>query len=331
MVEMVSQMKAIVWTRYGPPDVLQLEEVERPTPKDDEVLVKIFAASINSWDMELLEGRAQITLGGRLKPKHKILGCDVAGCVEDVGRKVVRFKPGDQVFGDLSGSGWGGFAEYVCAKEESLALKSSSMSFEQAAASPQAAVLALRGVRDKGSIKPMQNVLVNGAGGGVGTFAVQMAKAYGAKVTGVDSAEKLDMLLSIGADHVINYEEEDFTLDGVEYDLIIDVVSHRSVFEYRRALSPRGRCVVIGGSGGAAMGALFLGSWLLGRRKVYLLLHKPNSNDLAYINELFEAGKVRPVIDRHYRLDEVAQAFRYYSEGHVKGKIVIVVKHATNE
>ncbi|HTY47528.1 MAG TPA: NAD(P)-dependent alcohol dehydrogenase [Methanomassiliicoccales archaeon] len=319
-------MKAVLWTGFGPPDVLQLMEVERPAPKEDEVLIRVAAASINSWDKELMEGKAQITLGGRLRPKFRVLGCDVAGRVEAVGGSVKRFKPGDEVFGDISGSGWGAFAEYVCAKEAVLALKSQMMSFAQAAATPQAGSMALEGLRDKGMIGPGQRVLINGAGGGVGTFAVQIAKSYGAKVTGVDGASKLDMLLSIGADHVIDYAKEDFASSGLKYDVIIDVVSNRSVFEYRRALSPGGRCVIIGGKARAALGALFLGSWILGDRKVKLLLHRPDPNDLVSINRLFEAGKVRQIIDRVYSLEETADAFRYYLQGGVRGKIVIVVE-----
>lgn len=326
VANMAPPMKAVLWTGFGPPDVLQLMEVERPAPKEDEVLIRVAAASINSWDKELMEGKAQITLGGRLRPKFRVLGCDVAGRVEAVGGSVKRFKPGDEVFGDISGSGWGAFAEYVCAKEAVLALKSQMMSFAQAAATPQAGSMALEGLRDKGMIGPGQRVLINGAGGGVGTFAVQIAKSYGAKVTGVDGASKLDMLLSIGADHVIDYAKEDFASSGLKYDVIIDVVSNRSVFEYRRALSPGGRCVIIGGKARAALGALFLGSWILGDRKVKLLLHRPDPNDLVSINRLFEAGKVRQIIDRVYSLEETADAFRYYLQGGVRGKIVIVVE-----
>ncbi|MBI0583362.1 MAG: NAD(P)-dependent alcohol dehydrogenase [Methanomassiliicoccus sp.] len=319
-------MKAGVWTSYGPPDVLQQQDLERPTPKTNEVLVKVRAASINSWDWELLSGRGHINLGGRLKPPHKILGCDIAGTVEDVGRKVTSFRPGDEVFGDISRDGWGGFAEFVCARETSLSLKRSSLSFEQAAAIPQAGGLALQGLRDKGKIRSGQQVLINGAGGGVGTFAVQLAKSYGAEVTGVDRVEKLDMLLSIGADHVIDYGAEDFTRMGREYDLIIDIVSHRSVFEYKRALAPKGICVLIGGSGGAVFQSLLLGPWALGKRKVTLLVYKPNPLDLTLLSDAVESGKVAPVIDKRYPLSDVAEAFRYYAEGNVKGKIIIAIQ-----
>jgi NADPH:quinone reductase-like Zn-dependent oxidoreductase len=319
-------MKAVVWTKYGPPDVLLLQEVERPSPGDDDVLIRVHASSINSWDWELLNGRASFTLGGRLKPPYKILGCDVAGTVEDVGRNVTRLRPGDEVFGDISRDGWGGFAEFVCARETSLSLKMTSLSFEQAAAIPQAAMLALQSLRDKGKVRSGQRVLINGAGGGVGTFAVQIAKSFGAEVTGVDRAEKLDMLLSIGADHVVDYNKEDFTRRGQEYDLIVDVVSHRSVFDYKRALAPKGVCVLVGGSGGAILMSVLLGSWALGNRKVTLLLYKPDPLDLAQISDLIEAGKVVPVIDMRYPLSEVADAFRYYAEGNVKGKVVVTVQ-----
>lgn len=293
---------------------------------DNEVLVKVHAASINSWDWELLSGRGHINLGGWLKPPYKILGCDVAGTVEDVGKNVTRFRPGDEVFGDLSRDGWGGFAEYVCARVTSLSLKGTSLSFEQAAAIPQAASLALQSLRDKGKIRSGQRILINGAGGGVGTFAVQIAKSFGAEVTGVDRAEKLDMLLSLGADHVVDYTKEDFTRRGQEYDLIVDVVSHRSVFDYKRALAPKGICVLVGGSGGAVFQSLILGSWALGNRKVTLLLYKPNPLDLARIRDIIEEGKVVPVIDKRYTLSEVADAFRYYAEGNAKGKVVVTIQ-----
>jgi len=253
-------VKAIVYTKYGPPDVLELKEVEKPTPKDNEVLIKVHAASVNSWDWDLLRGTPFLNrLGGLLKPKYKILGADIAGRVEAVGRNVKRFQPGDEVFGDLSECGWGGFAEYVCARENALALKPASMTFEEVAAVPQAAVMALQGLRDKGQIQPGQKVLINGAGGGVGTFAVQIAKSFGAEVTGVDSTRKLDMMRSIGADQVIDYTREDFTKSGQRYDLILDVVAYRSIFDYKRALSPKGIYVFVGGSMAAAFQAVFLG------------------------------------------------------------------------
>ena len=235
-------MKAIVCTKYGSPDVLQLKEVAKPIPEDNEVLVEVHAASVNDWDWGLLRGKPFLNrlLFGLLKPKIKILGSDIAGRVEAVGRNVKQFQPGDEVFGDISGCGWGGFAEYVCARENALALKPASMTFEEAAAVPQAAVLALQGLRDKGQIQPGQKVLINGAGGGVGTFAVQIAKSFGAEVTGVDSTRKLDMVRSIGADHVIDYTQEDFTQSGQRYDLILDVDGISFDFRLQACIKPQG-------------------------------------------------------------------------------------------
>ena len=319
-------MKAAVWTKYGPPEVLQLQDVQRPVPKDDEVLVRVHASSINSWDWELMNGRAHITLGGRLKPPYKILGCDVAGTVDEVGKGVTLFRPGDEVFGDISRDGWGGFAEFVCARETSLALKKANLSFEKAAAVPQAGMLALQALQDKGRIRSGHRVLINGAGGGVGTFAVQIAKSLGAEVTGVDRAEKLDKLLSIGADHVVDHTKEDFTKRGQEYDVIVDVVSHHPIFDYKRALAPNGIYVFVGGSGAAFFESMLFGSWALGSRKVTVLLYKPNAQDLITIGDLIEAGKVEPVIDRSFSLSEVADAFRYYVKGKFKGKVVVKVR-----
>ena len=322
-------MKAIVYHTYGSPDVLELKEVAKPTPKDNEVLVKVHAASVNSWDWDLLRGKpflARLVGGGVFKPKYQILGADIAGRIEAVGRNVRQFQPGEEVFGDLSGGSWGGFAEYVCAHENAGMLKPARMTFEEAAAVPQAALLALQGLRDKGQIKPGQKVLINGAGGGVGTFAVQIAKACGAEVTGVDSTRKLDLLRSLGADQVIDYTQADFTNNGQRYDLILDVVASRSIFAYKRALRPKGMGVIIGGSLATIFQALLLGPWiaLTGRKKLGLLIYKQNK-DLVFMKELLEAGKVVPVIDRRYPLSEVAEALRYFGEGHVKGKVVITV------
>jgi len=323
-------MKAIVYTKYGPPEVLKLEEVAKPTPKDNELLIKIHAASINSWDWDLLRGTPFMNrlMFGVLKPKTKILGCDIAGRVEAVGRNVKQFQPGDEVFGDISGCGWGGFAEYVCASENALALKSAGMTFEQAAAVPQAGLLALQGLRDKGQIQPGQKVLINGAGGGAGTFAVQIAKSYGAEVTGVDSTGKLDMLRSIGADHVIDYTQEDFTKNGQRYDLILDVAAYRSIFDYKRALRPKGIYVMVGGSTPRILQAMFLGPWIsmTGSKKMGILMHKPNKG-LAFMKELLEAGKVVPVIDKRYPLSKVPEALRYFGKGDAKGKVVITVEN----
>src|SRR5215210_5034649 len=241
-------MKAIVYTRYGPPEVLQLKEVAKPTPKDDEVLIKVQAVSVNRSDWEGLRGKPLYArLGGLLRPRHHILGSDIAGRVEMAGRNTRRFQPGDEVFGDIY---WhmGGFAEYVCVREIALALKPPGMTFEEVAAIPQAAVIALQGIRDKGQVKPGQKVLINGAAGGAGMFAVQLAKLYGADVTGVDNTDKLDFMRSLGANHVIDYTREDFTKSGKQYDLILDVIAHRSISAYLRALKPSGSYFAVGGS-----------------------------------------------------------------------------------
>ncbi|NOU98856.1 NAD(P)-dependent alcohol dehydrogenase [Paenibacillus planticolens] len=322
-------MKAVVYTKYGTKDVLKLKEVEKPTPKANEVLVQIHAASVNSWDWDLLRGIPfLVRLGGLLKPKYNILGADVAGRVEAVGKHVKQFRPGDEVFGDISGCGWGGFAEYVCAREDALTLKSSGMTFDEAAAIPQAAVLALQGLRAQGKIQKGQKILINGAGGGVGTFAVQMAKSFGGEVTGVDSTNKLNMLKSIGLDHVIDYTQIDFTQNGQRYDLILDVVGTRSLFDYKRALSPQGAYVMVGGSMARIFQLLLLGPWIsrISKVKMGILIHKPNKEDLNIIKELFEADKVVPVIDRRYALNEVADALQYLGDGHPQGKVVIVVE-----
>jgi len=336
-------MKAIVCTKYGSPDVLQLKEVEKPTPKEEEVLVKVHAASLNAADLEYLRGVFVVRLlyQGLLKPKNAILGSDIAGRVEAVGRNVKQFQPGDEIWGDLSYPlGFGTFAEYVCVPENALRLKPASMTFEEAAAVPTAAVVALQNLRgvgpsspslilsDKGQIQPGQKVLINGAGGGVGTFAVQLAKYFGAEVTGVDSTRKLDMLRSIGSDHVIDYTQEDFTKNGQHYDLILDVVVHRSIFDYKRALSPKGICVFVGGSMTRVFLNMLLGPLIsmTGSKKMGLVMWKPNKKeDLVFLKELFEAGKVVPVIDRRYPLSEVPEAFRYLEEGHAKGKVVITM------
>ncbi len=323
-------MKAIVYTEYGPPDVLQLKEVEKPAPKDDEVLVKVHAASVNTSDWVFVRGEPFLIRAmyqGLLKPKNTILGADIAGRVEAVGRNVKQLQPGDEVFGDLSECGWGGFAEYVSVPENALALKPANLTFEEAAAVPQAAVVALQGLRDKGQIQPGQKVLINGASGGIGTFAVQIAKSFGVEVTGVCSTRNLDMVRSIGADHVIDYTQEDFTQDEQRYDLIIDIAANRSVFGYKRALSPNGIYVVVGTA--RIFQALFIGPLIsmIGNKKVGVLGAKPNNKDLAFMKELLEAGKVVPVIDGRYPLNEIAEAVRHYGEEHPQGKVVITVEH----
>ncbi len=322
-------MKAIVNSRYGSPDVFVLKDIEKPSPKDDEVLIKVHASCINSWEWDILTGKPYIyrTLHGLFKPKHKILGCDISGKVEAIGKNIKRFRPGDDVYGDLSGYSWGGFAEYVCASEKYLAKKPARLSFEEAASVPQAGVLALQGLNSKG-ITPGQKVLINGAGGGVGSFGVQLAKLSGAEVTCVDSVEKLGMLNVLGADYVIDYTKEDFSKIGKQYDLIIDNVASRSLSECSRALSPNGQYIIIGGNTGTIFKTMLFGKWFHRKtgKKFNLLLHKPNIKDLDYLSNLFDNKKIKPVIDKCYSLEDVPEAFRYYGEGRFKGKIVISVQ-----
>ncbi len=291
-------MKAVVYRKYGGPEVLRIEEVEKPSPNDNEVLVKVHAVSINDWDWGLLHGDfINRMLSGLLRPKKNILGSDIAGRIEAVGKNVKQFKPGDEVYGDLSGK-WGGFAEYVCAAENAVAKKPSSMSFEDAAAIPQAGMLAVQGLIDKGQIKSGQKILINGAGGGVGTFGVQIAKQYQVEVTGVDNSGKLDMMRSLGFDHVIDYTKEDFTKNGQRYDLILDAKTNRSIFNYLRSLNPNGTYVTVGGYMNRLLQALLLGPWIsrIKKKQIRIVVLKPNK-DLIYMNELFEAGKIKPVID----------------------------------
>jgi len=321
-------MKAVVCTKYGSPDVLQLKEVYIPTPKDNEVLVKVYASSLNAADFEAMRGLFVIRIAAPLKPMNKILGTDVAGQVTEVGRNVVQFKPGDEVWGDLSYPFRNGaFAEYVCVPQDALRVKPASMTFEEAASIPTAGVVALQNLLAKRPIQPGQKVLINGAGGSVGTFAIQIAKHFGAEVTGVDRAEKLDLLRSTGADHVIDYTKEDFTKDGQHYDLILDIVVQRWIFDYKRALSPDGICVMVGGYQTRVFLNILLGMLMIGRKKIGLGAWKPNNKeDLELLTELFEAGKVKPVIDRVYPLNEVPEALRYLEEGHAKGKVIITVE-----
>jgi NADPH:quinone reductase-like Zn-dependent oxidoreductase len=320
-------MKAIVYTRYGPPEILQLEEVAEPTPKDDEVLIKVHAVSVNRSDWEGVSGKPLYArLGGRLIPRHHILGSDIAGRVELAGRNISRFQPGDEVFGDILPQ-MGGFAEHVCVRESALALKPAGMTFQEASAIPQAAVIALQGIRDKGQVQPGNKVLINGAGGGAGTFAVQLAKIYGAEVTGVDNAGKLNFMRSLGADHVIDYAREDFTKNGKQYDLILDIVAHRSAFAYKRALGSNGSYFLAGGSVATILQILLLGPWIRRTtgKKIRILAVRPNIEDVDFMKELIEAGKVTPVIDKTYPLSEVPEAIAYVGEGHARGKVVITV------
>ena len=328
-------MKAIVNTTYGSPDVLKLEEVTKPTPKDNEVLLKVYATSVNAGDWHLLRAKPFLMrlMGyGLLTPKNTILGSDIAGRIEAVGSNITQFQAGDEVFGNTATSGFGGFAEYVSVPEDALVLKPTTLSFEEAAAVPQAALTALQGLRDKGQIQPGQKVLVDGASGGVGTFAVQIAKSFGAEVTAVCSTRNVDMARSIGADHVIDYSQEDFTKNGQRYDLILAVNGYHSIFDYKRALSPRGIYVMTGGSGALLSQVMFLGPLIsrTGSKKMGNSAHKPNQKDLVFMKELLEAGKVVPVIDRRYPLRETAEAIRYLEEGHARGKVVITVDQNDN-
>jgi NADPH:quinone reductase-like Zn-dependent oxidoreductase len=325
-------MKAIVCTKYGSPDVLQLQEVEKPAPKDDEVLIKIHAASINSRDWRMMRANPffiRLVPGGFLQPKNKILGADVAGRVETTGNNVKQFKPGDEVFGYLpSATGRGTFAEYVCANENAITLKPANLTFEQAAAVPVAALTALQGLCDKGNIQPGQKVVINGASGGVGTFAVQIAKAFGAEVTAVCSTRNLDMVRSLGADHVIDYTREDFTRNGQRYNLILAVNGYHPISDYLRTLSAEGTYVVAGGS----MLQLFQAARQArqtsptGSQKTRVVSLVQNHKDLVFIKVLLEDGKVVPVIDGCYPLSKTAEALRYFEKVHPKGKVIIAVE-----
>src|SRR5262245_17781127 len=324
-------MQAIIYPEYGSPDVLQLQEVEKPVQQDNQVLVKVYAASANPLDWHRMRGAPFLARldGGLRKPKDPRLGADVAGQVEAVGSSVTQFQPGDEVFGCVTGA----FAEYVCAPETDFALKPTNLSFEQAASVPVVAFTALQGLRDTGQIQSGQTVLVNGASGGVGTFAVQLAKSFGAEVTGVCSTRNLDLVRSIGADHVIDYTREEFTRTGQLYDLVYDAVGNRSVAEYKRVLKPQGRCVIAGFTN---LSHLFehivVGAWVSrkGSQKIGLMgVAKPNQQDLLFVKALLEAGNVVPVIDRRYPLRQTADAIRYLEAGHAHGKVVITVEQNT--
>lgn len=326
-------MNAIIYHEYGSPDVLKMEEVEKPTPTNDEVLVKVHAVSINGSDWEGLRGKPLYArLGGLRKPGNKILGSDIAGRVEVAGKDIRQFQPGDDVFGEMPTYS-GGFAEYVCVPEKALIQKPAGLTFEQAAAIPQGAVIALQGIHHKGQVQPGQKVLINGGGGSAGTFAVQLAKYYGAEVTGVDNTSKLDFMRSLGADHVIDYTRQDFTKNRNQYDLILDVIAYRSVFAYARALKRNGTYFFVGGSVAVLFQSLLLGTLIrktMGKI-VRLLLVQRNQKDLAFVTELCEAGKIVPVIDRRYPLSEVPEALRYVGEGHARGKVVIIVEGSADK
>jgi NADPH:quinone reductase-like Zn-dependent oxidoreductase len=323
-------MKAIIAPKYGGPEVLELRYVEKPSPKPNEVLVKVHAASLNAADFEILRGAWSTRFLSPLRPKHKIPGSDVAGHVEAIGGEVSSLQPGDEVVGDLFMYGHGAFAEYVCAPEKAFTRKSPSMSFEEAATYPQAATIALQALRGKKQIEPGHKVLINGGGGGMGTFGIQIAKYYGAEVTGVDNARKLEMMRSIGANHVIDYRQEDFTKIGQTYDIIIDTVARHSISEYKRVLNPGGLLVMVGGSRSAIFQAAFLGPYHSRSGDKHLGLNlwgKPyNKEDMGFLEELFEAGAVAPVIDKQCPLSRVPEALRYLEEGLAQGKVVIVME-----
>jgi NADPH:quinone reductase-like Zn-dependent oxidoreductase len=324
-------MKAIVFTRYGSPDGLAMKEVPKPEPGDDELLIRVHASSINSWDWEFLNGKPFINrlFYGLLKPgrRKQILGSDVSGTVEAIGKAVKRFQPGDEVFGDLWDN-WGGFAEYACAQETSFELKPPQATFAEAACVPQAGVLALQGLLKGGQLKPGQKVLINGAGGGVGTFAVQIARLWGAEVTGVDASHKLDIIRSLGADHVIDFNQDDFTKTGECYDLVVDCQNFRSMFDHKRALNPGGTYAMIGGSIPRVYQLWLLdaiGRLIRDDRRLCLVAEGPNKG-LSDLRDLVEADKLVPVIDSSYLLSEVPEALRYFGEGKHKGKIAIVAE-----
>ena len=321
-------MKAIVCTNYGSPEDLQLREVTQPTPKEHEVLVKVRATAVNDYDWSLVRGKPYVyrLLFGLLKPRRPIPGMELAGTVEALGAQATTFEVGDAVYGDTSDYGFGSFAEYICIHEKALVLKPTKMSFEEAAAIPHASMLAVQGLIDKGNIQPAQKILINGAGGGVGTFGLQIAKLYGAEVTGVDTGDKLKTMKSLGFDHVIDYQKEDFSKNGHYYDLILDAKTTRSPFVYLRSLTSHGKFVTIGGHLDQLFQVLVLKPVIskFSKKSVHFVSLKPNK-DLAYIHQLFEEGKIKPVIDGPYPLEEVPSAIRYFGEGKHTGKVVIAV------
>jgi NADPH:quinone reductase-like Zn-dependent oxidoreductase len=319
-------MKAILYHEYGPPNVLQMEEVEKPTPKDHQVLIKIHATSVNAGDYRVMRANLLIRLvtGGLLRPKDPRIGSDVAGRIEAVGENVKQFRPGDAIFGFTNGS----FAEYGCSRESSVALKPANISFEEAAAVPVAAITALQGLRDTAKIQPGQKVLIQGASGGVGIFAVQLAKYYGAEVTAVCSTKNLDMVRSLGADHVVDYTQEDFTLNRQPYDLIFAINGYHSLWAYKRSLRPQGMYVCAGGTMSQFLQSMLLGPLMSrkgGQKMGSMGIAKINQGDLIFLGELLKAGKIVPVIDRSYPLSESAEAVRYVENKHAQGKVIITV------
>jgi NADPH:quinone reductase-like Zn-dependent oxidoreductase len=327
--EMV-QMKAIVYEKYGTPEVIELKEVEKPVPNDDEVLVKVYAASLNAYDWHFLTADIfliRLIAGGIFRPKRTSLGADFAGRVEAVGKNIRQFAPGDAVYGEAYGDGGGAFGEYVVVPEKRLALKPANLSFEQAAAVPMAGLTALQGLRDKGGIQAGQKVVIQGASGGVGTYAVQIAKTFGAEVTAVCSTRNVEQARSLGADHVIDYTQEDFTQNGQQYKLIFAANGYHPISAYKRALAPQGVYIMAGGTVKQLFQGVVLGSWMSrgGDKKMGTFTAETKQEDLITLKEMLEAGKVTPVIDRTYPLSETAEAMRYLGQGHARGKIVIHV------
>lgn len=319
-------MKAIVYDTYGPPDLLRLEDVPRPNPRADEVLVKVHAVSINSWDWDMLTGRPfeYRFISGLLKPKsNKLHGCDIAGRIEAIGKNVRHLRVGDEVFGDLSEGGWGAFAEYVCAGEDELTPKPPTMTFEEAACLSHGGNLAVQGLMDAGKIAAGQKVLINGGGGSTGTLAIQIAKLFDVEITAVDHTVKLDMMRTLGADHVIDYTKEDFTRNGQQYDLVFDMKTDRSVYDYQRALCQDGSYVTVGGKTPRILQVLLIGR-ISKKYKMHVLGYKANK-DSHYLVELFGTGKLKPVMDKCFPLEKTAEAFRYFGEGRFKGKIVVTL------
>jgi NADPH:quinone reductase-like Zn-dependent oxidoreductase len=326
----VALMRAMVYTRYGPPEIMELRQVDKPEPQEGEVLVRNYASAVTTGDWRLVIGRPfflRLMTGGLLRPRHRILGADIAGQVESVGEGVTQFAPGDEVYGDIGDFGFGGYAEFVAAPEKALAPKPKNVSFEEAAASAQAAVVALQGLREVGEIQAGHRVLVVGASGGIGSFAVQIAKALGAEVSGVCGTRNLALVRSLGADHVIDYTREDFAQSGQQYDLILATVGYRPIGDYERALSPQGTYVMSGGTMRQIFEAALRGSSNSKQSGKTLtnLEHKPRQADLLFMNELFESGRVKSVIDRTFPLEETSQALNYYGEGHATGVVAIKI------
>ncbi len=323
-------MKAQIINKYGTPDNLEIKDIEKPIPKDNEVLVKVRTASVNFNTLMFVKGKPLVArlFTGILKPNVRTPGNDIAGVVEEIGESVKQFQVGDEVFGDTAECGFGAFAEYVSVPENALTMKPANISFEEAAAVPEASLVALQALRDEGEIKAGDKVLINGASGGIGTFAVQLAKYFGAEVTAVCGMKNMDMVRSIGADHIIDYKKEDFTRTGEKYDLIIATAGYRSIFEYRDALSPKGRFVATGGSMKQIFQAMLLGSWISKKEgKKLTNLNLIVNKDLDFMKEIIETGFVKPVIDRVYPMREAIEALKYYDQGHAKGKIVITINN----